>query len=821
LLSVAPAFKMTQMARTSVAIVVGIDDYVQQPLTSAVGDARAFAAALVELRLVRESDLTLLTSADDGLVKDDSPTRRRILDALRPFHTGQVVVDRLFFYYAGHGLLAYSDPARALARTALVPVDVRDLETDGTTLIDLESVVARLRSAGPNEQFFFIDACRDLAYGAHPDTTTALGWTAVQPGPERAQAVLYAVAPLGRARGGPDGRGVMTKHLVDALHGQGIALDYSDEDRKYVISPESVAAYVTKRVRETVGAVPLWERKYILPRLDHREPKTSAIRVVDSPADRELTVLVEPPGAAAATKVVLSLMGVDVASWPPNAFRAPFPIRPRRHWLDASSNAGTPDPERVRLDAREEHAATILIWSRDQPGPSGGEPEPGPSPPKVSTVVERWGEGGFGWVTAAASEDQVFIELEQLDPPYAHWTAAGHMEESVPPGDYRIQFRLGADVFSVAEIAVESGAQTAVQPMIGASPLLREMRDRGSVRLSDPPVDAVISDAIGPIQAGIVGTMLPIVGIKPFDLRNELFQGFGASVPLVDPASLGLRPVSLVVAVDGNRWQSRPSEIVRSTRCWIEPHEGLPIDLNLAGLTGPSADPGRIGLAFAQAPLRPFVVAIESLHLGSVRVAAASLPRRATVIAIAVRPDGGFDLSQNLLRLPGLQYDEPVPNVPYDRMLREVQLGQKLYQSNELANRGLLTELFYGKWTDPILSCMAYFSSLDVGERGVQLADDWMLDLVADNLAHFFPDLPDAQVVQALQRRERLDDLLSRLLASGDLPVLARSAQELAARARELGYPDAPVVSASRRALTGQPWLMTWRASSAERASFN
>lgn len=205
---------------TSAALIVGIDAYTKQ-LTSAVRDAEDFRDALATLGLVDTSAIRLLTApaADPA----DFPTRRRILDELLPFYTGEKEVDRLFVYYAGHGVLAFADAAHALPRTQLVPVDVGDLDSDGTLLIDLDSVLQRFRLAGPEQQFFFIDACRDLAYNEHPDPSTALGWKAQPAGAQRRQAIIYAVPPLGKAEGVRDGRGVMTGHLVEALQGRGMS----------------------------------------------------------------------------------------------------------------------------------------------------------------------------------------------------------------------------------------------------------------------------------------------------------------------------------------------------------------------------------------------------------------------------------------------------------------------------------------------------------------------------------------------------------------------------------------------------------------------
>lgn len=789
----------------SAAVIIGIDAYATQPLTSAINDANLFARTLTDLGLVG-SDIRMLTAPSGN---DDLPTRKGILDALRPYYTGDKQVDRLFVYYAGHGLLTFSDAGRALPRTALVPVDVRDLATDGDTLIDLDSVLARLRFSGPAEQFFFIDACRDLGYEDYPDTTTALGWKAVAPGAERRQAILYAVPPLGRASSAPGGLGVMTRHLVDALQGLGIALDYSDDLRKYVVSPESVAAYVQKRVSETVGAVPLWQRHYILPRLDHREPKTGPIREIDQPGPAYLTLRVHPQDAEAATRARLTQLEISVGSWPPNSYRQPFAVKPRRYWLEAESDAGRAEPAQRRIDVREEHEATIDIQPPNAEQTIGLPPvqEPGPSEPDVLTIRDTAAyllpPPPQGTIVAEALEPQSTVELAQVDPPYLRWAAPQRLEQNVQPGAYRVCFRLGRDVFSQSEVDAPDRTVVRVTPTIGASPLLQEL-----LGAYWPQSAAIVSTAIEPIQAGVLPTALPIIGIKPFDSTGELAGPFDDAVPHLDPDAFGFRPVSLVVAVDGSRWP-RPAdgvlhEIVATAELAGE-EIGIPVAPPSAGFAG-----GRVGLGIIAAQGRSFTVRVQSAYIGAVAVAAASLPRRATVIALTFRSDGSFDLSQNLLRIPGVHYDEPVTNIGYGRMLRDLQLGQRLYDGGELVERApgsqLLTDLLYAKWTDPVLSCMGYFAGLDSGLIGEDL-----LKTSARNLRHYFGDIADARIIYGLAFPEDRERVLSALLDANEMPLLARSAAELARYARERGFADHPVVELSRRVIPGQPWLMSWQ----------
>ena len=801
------AVENNRVTRSS-AVIIGIDAYAAQPLTSAVSDARLFAETLLDLGLVDAPDIRLLTAPAGR--QGDIPTRKAILDALRLYYTGENPAERLFVYYAGHGLLAFADAARALPHTALVPADVRDLAADGDLLIDLDSVLQRLRFSGPAEQFFFIDACRDLAYDDYPDTTTTLGWKAAQVGPERMQAILYAVPPLGRAMGERGGLGVMTRHLADALHGRGIALDYSDDLRKYVVSAESVAAYVQRRVLEAVGTVPLWQRNYFLPRLDHREPKAGPIRQIDTPGAAHLTLHVRPREAEAVTRVMLTQMDDLVCSWPPNSYGQPLAVKPRRYWLEAESDAGAIEPSERRIDAREEHEATIevrLLGPQSAAGPPASR-EPGPSDPQLETTRDTTAgllpRPEFGTIFAGALEPQSTVELEQIEPPYLRWSSPYRLGRSVPPGAYRIRFRLGHDIFSESEIDVRDKTVVKVTPTIGASPLVRAMFGADA-----SPTQVVISETMGPIQAGIVPTALSIIGIKPFDATHELPGRFDGAVAPLDAEALDMHPVSLVLAVDGNRWPVRAREVRQSARATVDGAGGQ-CEVPVVPILDNACD-GRVGLGVTTAPGRSFTIRVQSPWIGAITLTAASVHRRVTVITLTVRPDGSFDVTQSLFPIPGLGDDELAANIPYARMVRDLLVGQSIYQSGELIERAgtsqLLSDLLSAKRTDPLLSCMAAFAWSDLGQAGQD-----MLVTAARNLSRRFGDLADIQVIQGLAFPAERERHLSGVFDNNELPVLARSAAELARYARERGDPDRTVAALNRRIRPGQPWLVNLQA---------
>jgi hypothetical protein len=193
------------------------------------------------------------------------------------------------------------------------------------------------------------------------------------------------------------------------------------------------------------------------------------------------------------------------------------------------------------------------------------------------------------------------------------------------------------------------------------------------------------------------------------------------------------------------------------------------------------------------------------------------------VVTITLSPEGTLGLSQNILRFPGRSYPELVPDVPYGRMLQELQLGRKLYESGELDSTGAagepvfdgLWELLHAKWTDPVLGCMAYYAWTDAMRLGLQLPEDpnyaqYIRERTASNLQEYFPSLPDTRVVGGLEKPDNANRLYRQLLELDQVPVLARSARELARVARAVGLPDRRVVRWAERLNPGSPWTAEW-----------
>jgi hypothetical protein len=847
------------------ALVIGIDDYKgENALSSAVNDALAFRDRIVALGLVAAGDVALFTAPQqaDGCLAHSKPITDWLYDNI---YMGGDNVDRFLFFYAGHGILAYSDAAHTRTRTALVPADVADLKRDGRQLIDFAELMDVLALTGPQEQLYFIDACRDMPYEQQPDVTP-LGWSGKSLSAERAQFSIFAVSPLGKARGSRNGMGVMTGYLLEGLDAKALALEYDSERFAYTVTMQSLCAHAREMVRGGLRKEPAWTQKYQLPTPFARGPEAKPLRTLADVGTVPLTVHIVPDEAADHTKVKFSVGNYDLAEkfcYPINRNHQTVQLQPQRHLMVATSTLGIPDPAREPVDVRVVSEVTIRLplgSPMSEPAPASAAPPAAPPPPAApiappapkplpagadgattaSFEVDRamfvsgvrfidtpeLGEwrgrppipyAPAGIVEAVALEPQTRIRLESLSPPYQTWETEQRLRETVKPGPYKVTFRLGPEPFSELEIFVREDERIVVSPAAAVTALLRETVAPGSAPLGE----VVVSESIGPMQGALLATILPLVAIKPFDFGNQVFHRFDNLVPQRNPGEFAFRPLSIVLAVDGDGWNAPVSEILAGVRCAMITAAGvreLAPDPPLP--SGSAAGPGfeRLFRAIAPAPLGPFQITVSGERLGAYTLASVGLPFRASVVTASFRPEGAVEFSQNLLQIPGLEYGyETRPSASYGRILRALQIGQALYRSGELFGTttdpaaddvtSLLREALYAKWVDPVLGSMAYYAAAKaVARGGAELAgfSPYLLKTAAENLLRHFPDLPDSRVIHAREFPEA--DVGFEILSGKALPLLAESVWEAARRARQGGWKDAPIVEIARSIAPGQPW---------------
>lgn len=850
----------------SAALIIGVDEYADRPLTSAVNDAMAFREALLELDMVAENQVTLLTTPARHPTARDA-TRRNIKTEIDRFYRSGEQYDRLFFFFAGHGLLAYRDGGRAILHTAILPADVEDLRRDGDLLIDVDELLDVMGLAGPREQFYFIDACRDLPYDTHPNVG-GLGLTGEQPGYARSLSCLYAVSPLGKATGQKHGMGAMTTDLLAALRGEGAALAHDPETDNFVVTIQSVYDHVRAEVEARVKNEPAYARRYLLPELDPKGPPPGPLRAIDDVPPVPVTVHIEPEEAAPHTRIALTLGGMPLAdaSYPPRANHEAVPLLPQRYVLRAESGWGVVDPARAMLDARREREKTVHVRRPDDPPPAPG-PRGAPTPMLEVRATRPVGgaRGGTGLpgpkgaaggayaaapapvgtkesrIVARALEPGVAIEINQLDPPYRRWNGAGSLSEPVPPGAYRVRFRLGDDVYNELELMVEEGEEAVVRASAAATPLVMDLLNMAD----QPPPMITVSESIGPMQAGLLDTILPIIGIKPFDRRHELFHRFGGLIQPRTADEFAGTPFSLVVAADGDGWPDGPERVVREVAVQLralgpdgrwtavdepfhpQPLTDLPAEhLGLSGFEARGL--ARVGTALHRAPGPAFSLLIESPHAGGFSLISAALPGWITVVCIVLAPDGSIRVSQNLLPDPAAG---PRPGAVvrggYGPMVRALQLAQRLYRAGELishglasptgedsqveATAGIVRDLVRGHSTDPVVSCMACHAWWRELEAHPDASDARsVVTTITYKVADYFGVLPDARLAAALLFEDQRDALLTEMLDRNEVPILADGARLLGRYAEEHGRTETAVADLARRIPHDQIWTLTF-----------
>jgi hypothetical protein len=246
------------------AVVIGVDQYwtPEACLRGAVRDALKMQEWLLSADggNVPAENLSLLLSPAEGEAELDiseatgasgstPATRDNIvlaLDELLERSKGRG--ERFFFYFAGHGATARIDFSN---QDSIVPADFTPRLT--SKAIPLRSIFEYFQASQFAEQFFFVDACRNIPWEKE-EREFRVGPLDVprrpQP-PVPPQFIMYATAPLLRAlelRRPGDEQGVFTSALLDGLRGEGPAKVWDDCTQAYVLRWDRLFQYVDGHV---------------------------------------------------------------------------------------------------------------------------------------------------------------------------------------------------------------------------------------------------------------------------------------------------------------------------------------------------------------------------------------------------------------------------------------------------------------------------------------------------------------------------------------------------------------------------------------------
>ncbi|MGI5241551.1 caspase family protein [Dactylosporangium sp. CA-139066] len=410
------------------ALVVGCDAYPNAPgadLRGAVADAVAVRDWLTGPGGVPAEHVTcLLSPSAAGLQPGDGVATGPAtfaefgyaIDRLLQLRAGPS--DRLFVYFAGHGMR--TDPVNpVVAHDALLLRDF-DRRLPQLGCVGVQDLVSRLEQTGFGAVVVILDACRDFPF-RWSVTLGGIGFNGpATSGPPARIFLLQATLPGRTAHAGDVGgviRGDFTVAVLDALAGAGAAKRFDDTAaRPYIVDWTGLTAYVEAAVPEQ-GPRPRGDGNLVLATFP------------DGAFDPvKLTVEVGPDAVRAdpALRVRVSYDDPGRAEDVPLIGNGPAPVHldvpPRRHRVVARLG------EQWNRRAVDVYTDTTVTLSVDGPGPSTQRTYT----PEVS---RREVTGPEGLVTLVASDPLAPIELRTLSGRVVA-SGVGELPAEVPAGQY-------------------------------------------------------------------------------------------------------------------------------------------------------------------------------------------------------------------------------------------------------------------------------------------------------------------------------------------------------------------------------------------------
>ncbi|WP_033443605.1 caspase family protein [Saccharothrix sp. NRRL B-16314] len=824
------------------AIVVGIDHYENENLAlkGAVADALRFADWATDAGGVPQENLRLLLSPHEPVPQPHGPaTSEGIRTALYEVSSGGATdADRLFFHYAGHGLTSPGIEVGAPGEPVLVPSNVKVWGRDKNLLVLFSAVVTELRGVAPLEQFFFIDACRDLALqDSFRPMVGSLGAAWV---PERAgdpvvanQHILYATSLGQRAAANAVlNQGVFTPLLVEGLRGASTALAWSHREQQYVVRFSTLSQHVKTAVGRRLAGMSGAEGFVQQPQM----PMTGAEDVVMTrvPPDEvpAVTVHIQVAPGAARRGCTLSVAspqpgfdGLRKTFRPPVARTSVVELPPFDYTFRACADGFTEAKEShqvyesmvIPLELKGAHPLTPPSAPSDPPTPEGGpyQPHGGSYQPGGGPYLPGGGPyqpDGVSDVREPAARQVPALESTGDDVPSTGRlevrcpdksatiavcdnenrqvaTGFGDVVADLPPGLYRVRMVL-PDGGGERLVEVEPGGTTSTAVEASASrlaPHVVELLATHRIR-ADEFGYVRLANRMPPIARPSLASLLAFAALAANGAEAPRLRELGVADVRGD------RPMALVI-LGSNR------------------EGGLPVgaELVVRGGDGRTLGMGSFEI-LAEFPvaaqryvaLPPDQVRLELRIPGHTptRYAVSPLPGRVAVLVVVLEKGSQVEVQQ--YQLPAMAHDS---RGRIDlRGLRRIELAQRYYSTGGPAPQGrALVDLLSGKWLDPLLGCVS-------GYRLVQQGDAKRFARVAlRNMLRDFPRLPDSHVLAGLCLPDYADKHFEEALALG-VPTFSAGLVGLYEWMRRTGRKAEPdFVDIATNLVPGSPWT-AWAA---------
>lgn len=763
------------------AIIVGINEYepVDWRLDSAITDALAFRDWCTTHGGVDPAEggsVTLLLSPPQQGATE--ATRRAIRTAINRFALSPGVAgDRLYVYFAGHGISA---PGLGKGGSpVLIPGDVTDLANETDDLIEVDMVVETLRDATPTEQFFFVDACRDFALDDRFEAgMPGNRWLPRGEPRPSSQYGLFATSP-GRRAFGAQGAGLFSGELVRALQGVGPKLSYDGNREAYDLTWSALADFVTAEVGERIVrmAGPDWRRYLQSPQPFSRAGAPNPVLRSFPEAEvtpRRASITVSPSTARAVSEVSI------------------VQRIPQGGAIVIASNHTQPLPLPVEFELLPGHYQVVVHGD-------GYHPVRKPLPlwaahRQLVITLERNRQGGLealpvalpATVTLQAGRTDLLLVLRD---PAGNVVTSGRdtITANVAPGTYGVQVVRPEGAIVAETLEVRAGATLSWRyrspPMPVSAHVAAQLATHGIIADADNYVS--LSELLGPMPDQTLASILGLAAfaqVWPHSSQMIELRSFAIDVPTVDAASAGI--TVLVAAADEHPAPDltlSPAEFLDRVDIALQPRAlqpSVPAWLTPLACTRLAGFDAAVQASLVVEPgVHRVRIALPGRAITSYALAA--LPGRISVLVLVAHASGECEVQQYAIpRAPALALElaQLGPEALGPEALSRLERAQRRFAAGQIGlfGRGsAIDDLLAGKWIDPLFGAIAGYALARLGqlERRALMA-------MKNMLAHF-PELPDSHVLAALADPAHRDAHFQAAVDRGT-PVLADGLRALA-----------------------------------------
>jgi caspase domain-containing protein len=726
------------------AVVIGIDSYWTEHacLKGAVSDALRMREWLLDEKggNVPEANLALILSPTAGNkpagVEAVEATNAAIVSSIADLlKRSKGEGERLYFFYAGHGLTARVNQRD---ENALVCSDFTEVLT--TNSLALRSLWEFFETVQFQDQFFFVDACRNIPW---ENVEFEVGrWPLPRkrdPGlPPAQQFILYATSPglrsLEHQEAGNE-RGAFTEVLLDGLRGKSKAKAWSSDKQNYQVRWERLVDYVKNELEERRLAVGqgVAQDVFQIPQdtgahgVAGRERNPVLAEFPDDAFPAEsLRILLSPDEAVSVAEVIV----LDEAAVPVETksqlagLPVEFTLPPRTYALHATA------PEYDRAVARP----PIELYAPCEVPLDLRRAEEVP-PPGGNGAATRALDGPAATADLLVRTNDPLAPVEVADETgrVLQVSNGGASLRGLASGFYRVRLISPGGAVGGQLVELAPGAEQVVDlEASAASPAVQGLVDTIAAPVhEDNTVE--VSKSAGPIASPQLSTILTLAAgaaieenAKNGDGLGRL--GLGALREALDPAAeTGLYVVLGFDSSDPAEAESYFAGL--KIRVW-KVGEAVPESFESARVSARAA--GVAEFACSTTP-GPYWLSLEPPGGKPMVLALAMLPKRLTLLTIEVQPS----LTKIFQYLPSLAPDSSSGA----DVLRRVELLERIMLNGRLdAGYELAQELLAREDVSPLAGCLASYVYLRLGRTGE-------LEEPVKDLTTRFPGLSDVHVI--------------------------------------------------------------------------